>query len=64
MKIVVIGGNGQVGSRLVPHLAAAGHEVSVASRAQGVDAVTGAGLDAAPAGAREHGRPRPPRDRP
>jgi uncharacterized protein YbjT (DUF2867 family) len=52
MKIVVIGGNGQVGSQLVPRLEAAGHEVSVASRATGVDAVTGEGLDAALAGAR------------
>lgn len=51
MKIVVIGGNGQVGTQLVPLLEAAGHEVSVASRSTGVDAVTGEGLDAALAGA-------------
>jgi uncharacterized protein YbjT (DUF2867 family) len=51
MKIVVIGGNGQVGTELVPRLEAAGHEVSVASRSTGVDAVTGEGLDAALAGA-------------
>jgi uncharacterized protein YbjT (DUF2867 family) len=51
MKIVVIGGNGQVGSQLVPQLEAAGHEVVSASRASGVDAVTGDGLDAALGGA-------------
>jgi uncharacterized protein YbjT (DUF2867 family) len=51
MRIAVIGGNGQVGSQLVPRLEAAGHEVSVASRGTGVDAVTGEGLDAALAGA-------------
>jgi uncharacterized protein YbjT (DUF2867 family) len=51
MKIVVIGGNGQVGSRLVPELEAAGHEVVSASRSTGVDAVTGEGLDAALTGA-------------
>jgi uncharacterized protein YbjT (DUF2867 family) len=51
MKIVVIGGNGQVGTQLVPRLEAAGHEVLVASRSTGVDAVTGEGLDAALAGA-------------
>jgi uncharacterized protein YbjT (DUF2867 family) len=51
MKIVVIGGNGQVGSQLVPRLEAGGHEVVSASRSSGVDAVTGAGLDVALAGA-------------
>jgi uncharacterized protein YbjT (DUF2867 family) len=51
MKIAVIGGNGQVGTHLVPRLEAAGHEVVVGSRSTGVDAVTGEGLDAALAGA-------------
>lgn len=51
MKIVVIGGNGQVGSQLVPLLQDTAHEVVVASRSNGVDAVTGEGLDAALTGA-------------
>lgn len=51
MKIVVIGGNGAVGTQLVPRLQAAGHEAIAASRSTGVDALTGAGLDAALAGA-------------
>lgn len=51
MKIVVIGGNGQVGAPLVGRLQDAGHEVTAASRSTGVDAITGEGLDAALAGA-------------
>ena len=51
MKIVVIGGTGQVGTRLVAHLGEAGHEAVAASPSTGVDTLTGEGLDAALAGA-------------
>ncbi|NLD69763.1 MAG: SDR family oxidoreductase [Limnobacter sp.] len=45
MKIVVIGGSGLIGSRLVAMLRARGHEVIAASPASGVDTLTGEGLD-------------------
>ncbi|MEV6932332.1 SDR family oxidoreductase [Dactylosporangium sp. NPDC051485] len=45
MKIVVFGGTGQIGARLVPLLRAAGHEAVPAARSLGVDALTGEGLD-------------------
>ena len=51
MKIVVIGGTGQVGAPLVAQLTDAGHEAVAASPSTGVDACTGEGLDAALAGA-------------
>jgi uncharacterized protein YbjT (DUF2867 family)/nitrite reductase/ring-hydroxylating ferredoxin subunit len=51
MKIVVIGGNGLVGSRLVTMLRRDGHDVVAASRRSGVDAVTGEGLAEALSGA-------------
>lgn len=51
MKIVVIGGSGLIGSRVVERLRKQGREVLAASPASGVDAVTGEGLDAALAGA-------------
>ncbi len=51
MKIVVIGGTGLIGSQVVGHLAAHGHEVVAASPNSGVDAVTGEGLAEALAGA-------------
>lgn len=51
MKIVVVGGHGLVGSKLVVRLKARGADVVAASRRTGVDTVTGAGLDAALAGA-------------
>jgi uncharacterized protein YbjT (DUF2867 family) len=51
MKIVVIGGGGLIGTALVKHLRERGHDVLAASRASGIDAVTGAGLPAALAGA-------------
>ena len=51
MKIVVIGGGGLIGTALVTRLRERGHEVVVASRSSGTDAVTGAGLPAAMAGA-------------
>jgi uncharacterized protein YbjT (DUF2867 family) len=51
MKIVVIGGGGLIGAALVTRLRERGHEVLAASRSSGIDAVTGAGLPAAVAGA-------------
>jgi uncharacterized protein YbjT (DUF2867 family) len=51
MKIVVIGGTGLIGSKLVDILRARGHEAVAASPNSGVDTLTGAGLDAALAGA-------------
>ncbi|HEY5805677.1 MAG TPA: SDR family oxidoreductase [Lysobacter sp.] len=47
MKIVVAGGHGLVGSRLVERLRNKGHDVFAASRRSGVNTVTGEGLDAA-----------------
>ena len=44
MKIVVVGGSGLIGSKLVATLARDGHEVVSASRRSGFDAVTGEGL--------------------
>ena len=51
MKIVVVGGSGLIGSRLVTMLTRDGHEVVAASRRSGVDAVTGEGLAEALSGA-------------
>jgi uncharacterized protein YbjT (DUF2867 family) len=51
MKIVVVGGNGRIGVKLVPMLTRSGHEVVAASRRSGVDVVTGAGLAEALRGA-------------
>jgi uncharacterized protein YbjT (DUF2867 family) len=45
MKIVVIGGSGLIGSKVVAHLAAAGHDAVAASPASGVDTITGQGLE-------------------
>ncbi|WP_165187496.1 SDR family oxidoreductase [Caulobacter soli] len=45
MKIVVAGGTGVVGSKLVDILRRRGHEVRIASRAAGVDVLTRQGLD-------------------
>jgi uncharacterized protein YbjT (DUF2867 family) len=50
MKIVVVGGAGLIGSKLVRKLRAWGHEVRSASRSSGVDTLTGKGLDEALAG--------------
>jgi uncharacterized protein YbjT (DUF2867 family) len=47
MKIVVIGGSGLIGTQLVKNLREKGHEVLAASRATGVNLLTGAGLAAA-----------------
>ncbi|SOY63901.1 conserved hypothetical protein; UDP-glucose 4-epimerase domain [Cupriavidus taiwanensis] len=51
MKIVVIGGTGLIGSKVVARLAAQGHEVVAASPQTGVNALTGQGLGQALAGA-------------
>ncbi len=51
MKIVVIGGSGLIGKKLVPMLRGDGHEVLPASPSTGVNALTGEGLSAALAGA-------------
>ncbi|WP_426162216.1 SDR family oxidoreductase [Pseudoduganella sp. R-34] len=51
MKIVVIGGTGLIGGKLVKLLQAKGHAVLAASPGTGVNAVTGDGLAAALAGA-------------
>ena len=50
MKIVVIGGSGLIGSKLVARLRQRGHEVVAASPASGVDTITGQGLAEALAG--------------
>jgi uncharacterized protein YbjT (DUF2867 family) len=51
MKIVVIGGTGLIGSKLVQKLRDRGQEVLAASPASGVNTLTGEGLSAALAGA-------------
>src|SRR5688572_16884828 len=51
MKIVVIGGSGLIGTKLVDRLRQLGHEVVAASPASGVNAITGEGLAQALAGA-------------
>jgi uncharacterized protein YbjT (DUF2867 family) len=51
MKIVVIGGTGLIGSRVVRNLRAGGHEALAASPDTGVNTITGEGLDAALTGA-------------
>jgi uncharacterized protein YbjT (DUF2867 family)/nitrite reductase/ring-hydroxylating ferredoxin subunit len=51
MKIVVVGGSGLIGSKLVSILTRDGHEVVAASRRSGVDVLTGEGLAEALKGA-------------
>src|SRR5216684_1818488 len=51
MKIVVVGGSGLIGSRLVSKLREQGHEAIAASPNSGVNTVTGEGLAAALKGA-------------
>jgi uncharacterized protein YbjT (DUF2867 family) len=51
MKIVVIGGTGLIGSKLVAKLREAGHEAIPASPDTGVDTITGEGLAEAVEGA-------------
>src|SRR3989440_6268608 len=52
MKIVVIGGSGLIGKKVVANLHQHGHEVVAASPSSGVNTVTGEGLAQALAGAR------------
>jgi uncharacterized protein YbjT (DUF2867 family) len=52
MKIVVIGGSGLIGTKVVSRLRQKGHEVIAASPDSGVNTVTGEGLAEAVAGAR------------
>jgi uncharacterized protein YbjT (DUF2867 family) len=47
MKIVAIGGTGLIGSKTVPILRQAGHEVVAASPKTGVNTITGEGLEEA-----------------
>ncbi|MDB6039831.1 MAG: nucleoside-diphosphate-sugar epimerase [Verrucomicrobiales bacterium] len=51
MKIVVIGGTGLIGAKLVNNLRQQGHEVVAASPSKGINSVTGVGLAAALTGA-------------
>ena len=51
MKIVVIGGSGLIGTKLVNKLRQSGHEVVAASPSSGVNTITGEGLAEALAGA-------------
>ncbi|MDR6941664.1 SDR family oxidoreductase [Mucilaginibacter pocheonensis] len=44
MKIVVIGGSGLIGTKVVAHLRQMGHQVIAASPATGVNTITGEGL--------------------
>jgi uncharacterized protein YbjT (DUF2867 family) len=44
MKIVVIGGTGLIGTKLVTNLRERGHEVEAASPSSGVNIFTGEGL--------------------
>jgi uncharacterized protein YbjT (DUF2867 family) len=52
MKVVVIGGSGLIGTKLVDRLRQDGHEVVAASPNSGVNTITGEGLAAALAGAK------------
>jgi nucleoside-diphosphate-sugar epimerase len=51
MKIVVLGGTGLIGSKVVNLLRAGGHEVVGASPSQGINSITGEGLTEALGGA-------------
>src|SRR5213079_728710 len=51
MKIVVLGGTGLIGSKVVKLLRARGHEVVAASPSQGINSITGEGLTEALTGA-------------
>ncbi len=52
MKIVVIGGTGRIGTKIVAILRQKGHEVIAASAKRGINIVTGEGLKEALTGAR------------
>src|ERR671919_691354 len=51
MKLVILGGTGLIGSKVVNLLRAGGHEVVAASPSQGINSITGAGLTEALTGA-------------
>jgi uncharacterized protein YbjT (DUF2867 family) len=51
MKVVVIGGTGLIGSKVVQRLAEQGHQAVAAAPSTGVDTITGQGLAQALAGA-------------
>src|ERR687895_1462588 len=51
MKVVIIGGTGLIGSKVVTRLREHGHEATAASLDTGVDTLTGEGLDEALEGA-------------
>src|SRR6516165_2505470 len=51
MKIVVVGGRGLIGTKLVNNLRQHGHEVVAASRSSGINTITGEGLAKALTGA-------------
>jgi uncharacterized protein YbjT (DUF2867 family) len=51
MKIVIIGGTGLIGKKLMPILGKLGHQAVAASPASGINSVTGEGLAPALAGA-------------
>ena len=51
MKIVILGGTGLIGSKVVNLLRARGHEVVAASSSRGINSVTGEGLTEALTGA-------------
>jgi nucleoside-diphosphate-sugar epimerase len=51
MKIVILGGTGLIGSKVVNLLRAGGHEVVAASPSRGVNSITGEGLTEALTGA-------------
>jgi uncharacterized protein YbjT (DUF2867 family) len=51
MRIVVVGGSGLIGDKVMTALDQAGHQAVAASPAFGIDAFTGEGLDEAMAGA-------------
>src|SRR5258708_17651997 len=51
MKIVILGGTGLIGSKVVNLLRSDGHEVVAASPSQGINSITGEGLTEALTGA-------------